>query len=175
MPDADLPLVIKPPREGSSVGLHIVQDASQWAQAVTDAFTHDKELLVETFVTGRELTVGVLGNAPLPVIEIKPHSGVYDYESKYTKGCTDYIVPAEIPEEIAAEAQNLALKTYQCLGCRGFGRVDLIWSPEQGIHVLELNTLPGFTETSLLPKSAQAAGLNFSELCDRIIALAQVG
>jgi D-alanine-D-alanine ligase len=175
IPDMDFPLVIKPPREGSSVGLHIVQSPVDWADAVKDSFKIDSELLIESFVSGVELTVGIVGDDILPAIEIRPHSGVYDYRSKYTQGCTDYIIPAEIPADAAALAGEVAMACFEALGCRGFGRVDMIYCPEKGLQVLELNTLPGFTETSLLPKAAAAHGLNFSTLCDRIISLARLG
>jgi len=237
------PLVVKPPCEGSSVGIHIVSSEAGWEVAFADAVRFSGEALVEEYIPGRELTVGVvglgisnveyrtknfeggqdgevfgrertqgtqknkeqagvrgqesgdreparhvsrvghgnvasLGSAGcaglqvLPVVEIEPVAEWYDYEAKYVTGETQYTVPAELEAEAAAELRSIALKTFECLGAEGFGRVDFRLSPEGKPYVLELNTIPGFTATSLLPKAAESAGIGFSELCCRIMDLA---
>lgn len=174
-----VPLVVKPPCEGSSVGCHIVSADADWEAAFADAVRFSKEVLVEEYIPGRELTVGVLecgaGEAlqVLPVVEILPAAEWYDYDAKYVTGETRYIVPAELDDKIAIELQSIALKTFQCLNAKGFGRIDFRLSPEGRPYVLELNAIPGFTATSLLPKAAQAAGIGFSELCCRIMELAE--
>ena len=165
----ELPVVVKPSCQGSSIGVHCVFSEGEWDAALADAFRHGGTLLVEKFVAGRELTVGVVGREALPVIEIVAADGWYGYDAKYTKGQTEYTVPAEIDAGIAAEAQGIALKVFDALGCGGFGRVDFILSDAGELVVLELNTIPGFTETSLLPKAAACAGMSFSALCDRIM------
>ena len=169
-----VPLVVKPPREGSSVGIHIVTEDEQWNAAFKDAVSYSEEVLVETFIPGRELTVGVVEDLVLPVIEIKPNAEWYDFEAKYVTGDTQYICPAEIDEELKNKLQDIALKTFACLGAEGFGRVDFRVSPENEPYILELNAIPGFTATSLLPKAAQAAGIGFSTLCCRIIETAHL-
>lgn len=167
-----LPVVVKPPREGSSVGVTIVRAESEWEGAVARVRDCGQELLVETFIEGRELTAGIVGDQLLPVIEIRPHSGTYDYRSKYTKGETEYLVPAPLEPPVARQCQSLAWQVFESLGCRGMGRVDIRLAPDDQPFVLEMNTIPGFTETSLLPKAARAAGMEFPELCERILNLA---
>jgi D-alanine-D-alanine ligase len=149
--------------------VHCVFDESDWGAAVADAFGHGSRVLVEEFVEGRELTVGVVGGEALPVIEIVAMDGWYDYDAKYTKGRTEYVVPAEIGEAATTEAQRLALAVFEALGCEGVGRVDFILDKAGKLWVLELNSIPGFTETSLLPKAAASAGIDFVSLCDRIM------
>ena len=165
----ELPVVVKPPCQGSSIGLYIVESDEDWARCNSEVWQYGDEQLVETFVSGRELTVGLVGDQVLPVIEIIPESGRYDYESKYTSGRTEYQVPARLSESQTLECQELAKKAYDVLDCRGMGRVDVLLGDDSRFYVLEVNTLPGFTATSLLPKAAAAAGMNFSELCDRIL------
>jgi len=227
------PVVVKPPCEGSSVGCHLVFDESGWDAAFADAVQFSGEALVEEYIPGRELTVGVvgisnieqgsgnfegggklahnneylghertqetqknkeqLGMEPLssmrsyaansgaegklqvlPVVEIRTAGEWYDFEAKYVTGDTQYTVPAELPSETTAELQAIALKTFECLEAEGFGRVDFRLAPEGKPYVLELNSIPGFTATSLLPKAAEAAGTGFSELCCRIMELAHL-
>jgi D-alanine-D-alanine ligase len=170
----NVPVVVKPPREGSSVGLTCVMKESDWPDAFDKALAIDSEVMVETFIEGRELTVGVVGEQVLPVIEIRPKGGVYDYEHKYTKGMTEYLCPAPISAEETRMCQELAWKTFEALGCRGMGRVDIRLTPDGIPFVLELNTIPGFTETSLLPKAAKSVGIEFGDLCERILNLAAV-
>ncbi len=167
-----LPAVVKPPRQGSSFGVHKVLREADWAAALAEAMGYNGEVLVEEFIPGRELTVGIVGGQALPVIEIRAPDSNYDYRAKYTKGVTEYLAPAPLPDAVAQRCQQMALRTFQALGGRGFGRVDLRLRPDGALYVLELNTIPGFTETSLLPKAAAAAGLPFAALCDRILCLA---
>jgi D-alanine-D-alanine ligase len=169
-----LPVVVKPVRQGSSIGVHILFHESDWPRALNEALSYDGEVLVETYIEGRELTVGLVVEQVLPVIEIKAPGGFYNYKAKYTQGLTQYIVPAEIPPDRAAECQRLALRTFQAMNCRDMGRVDFRMLPAGELFVLELNNIPGFTGTSLLPKAAHAAGIEFPELCSRILSMASV-
>jgi D-alanine-D-alanine ligase len=168
------PLVVKPPREGSSVGCHLVFAEPEWETAFADAVQFSGEALVEEYIPGRELTVGIVDGQVLPVVEIKPAAEWYDYHAKYVTGDTEYAVPAELDPDIGELLQSIALETFQCLNAEGFGRVDFRLSPQNRPYVLELNSIPGFTATSLLPKAAQAAGIGFSELCCRIMELAHL-
>jgi len=174
-PAFPLPAVVKPVRQGSSFGVHLVREPSQMAAALEDAFRYDEQVLVETYIPGRELTVGILDREVLPAVEIAAPDGWYGYEAKYTPGKTRYLCPAELPEAVRVEAQRLALAVFDALGCEGFGRVDFRLSPEGGLYVLELNSIPGLTETSLLPKAAAAAGIPFAALCDRLMRTARRG
>ncbi|HVQ21285.1 MAG TPA: D-alanine--D-alanine ligase [Terrimicrobiaceae bacterium] len=170
-PRLDFPFVVKAPRQGSSVGVHIVRDPSELPAALQDCFQFGPEVLVEEFFPGRELTVGILGDEALPVIEIVPREGFYDYEHKYTKGASQYFVPAEIGKEATQAVQDAALSAHQALGLEVYSRVDVLLAPHGGLNVLEINTIPGMTETSLLPKAAAVAGLEFPALCERIACL----
>ena len=169
-----LPVVVKPVRQGSSIGVHILFEESGWFGALNEALSYDGEVLVEAYIEGRELTVGVVGEQALPVIEIKAPNGFYNYQAKYTKGLTQYIVPAQIPPDRLAECHRLALLTFKALDCKDIGRVDFRMTPSGELFVLELNNIPGFTGTSLLPKAARAVGIEFPELCDRIVSMASV-
>jgi D-alanine-D-alanine ligase len=169
-----LPVVVKPVRQGSSIGVRILFEELDWPGALSEALSYDGEVLVEAYIEGRELTVGVIVEEVLPVIEIQAPAGFYNYKAKYTKGLTQYIVPAEIPPDRAAESRRLALLTFNALGCKDMGRVDFRMTPAGELFVLELNNIPGFTGTSLLPKAARAAGIEFPELCDRILNMASV-
>lgn len=164
-----LPVVVKPTRQGSSFGVHLVFDENTWNDSLADALSYNGEVLVEAYIDGRELTVGIVDHEILPVIEIQAPAGNYDYRAKYTKGLTEYLVPAPIEKQTAQLSQQLAWDTYCALNCRGLGRVDLRLAPDGKLYVLELNTIPGFTETSLLPKAAKAAGYSFPALCERIM------
>jgi D-alanine-D-alanine ligase len=164
-----LPVVVKPRRQGSSFGVHRVFRETDWPAALSDALGYGSSALVEVFVDGQELTVGLVGDEALPVIEIRAPQGDYDYRAKYTAGLTQYLAPAPLAEADARLARDTALATFRALGGRGLGRVDLRRNPAGEVFVLELNTIPGFTETSLLPKAAAAAGIGFSELCCRIM------
>ncbi len=163
------PLVIKPQKEGSSVGLSIVSDLKDLDSALDKAFSYGENILVEEFIKGREITVGVLDEEPLPVVEIKTENGCYDYRAKYESPKTEYLVPALIEQRYFRKAQGLGLKAYQALGCRSFSRVDMILGDDGKIYVLEVNTIPGLTSRSLLPKAAEAAGIDFCNLCKKIL------
>lgn len=169
-----LPVVVKPPRQGSSIGISKVFEESAWLAALEAALKLDTEALVETFIEGAELTVGVVGEQVLPIVEIRAPEGYYDYRAKYTKGLTEYLVPAPLDEETTRACQSLAWRTFTALDCRGLGRVDIRLTPDGHPFVLELNSIPGFTETSLLPKAARAVGLEFPALCEKILNLARV-
>lgn len=179
LPPLPVPLVVKPTREGSSVGVHIVQTPEEWLPAAQDTARHGCPLLVEAFVEGRELTVGILGGVALPVIEIRPRSGFYDMANKYpwmSGGASDdlgsdYLCPAPLDEELTQKVQDAALAAHEALGIEVVSRVDVLLDADGQPWVLEANTIPGMTETSLLPKAAAAAGIAFPELCLRIAAL----
>lgn len=162
------PVVVKPSKQGSTVGLSVVKRPEDLAGAIAEAFRHDDEVMLEGYVPGRELTVGVLGKIALPVGEIIPKHEIYDYECKYVAGMAEEIFPAQLPASVAAEAQRLSLLACAALKVSGCVRVDLRLHPENGLFCLEANTLPGMTGTSLVPQAALAAGITFPELCERI-------
>jgi D-alanine-D-alanine ligase len=162
------PAVVKPSKQGSTVGLTVVKSAGDYLPAIDLAARYDDEVMVEAFVPGRELTVGVLDGKALPVGEIIPRHEIFDYECKYTPGMSEEIFPASLPGEVAEECARLAVKAHQCLKLGGYSRVDFRLDPAGELYCLEANTLPGMTATSLLPQAARAAGMNFEELCDRI-------
>ena len=166
------PLVVKPSRQGSSVGVSIVQAEVDLEEACQIARRYDNRLLVEQFIAGRELTVGIVDGHALPVIEIHPKHDFFTYEAKYTKGQTDYLVPAPLEKSVEAQVKMLALRAHDCLGCRDLARVDLILAEDGELFVLEVNTIPGFTETSLVPQAARAAGIEFPDLCARLVQMA---
>jgi D-alanine-D-alanine ligase len=168
-----LPVFVKPARQGSSVGAHRVFQESEIDPALEDAFQYDELVLIEEFIEGRELTVGFVGDDPLPIVEIKPLDGWYDYTNKYTKGKTEYIAPADLPAAPARAVQFAARRAHRALGCRHLSRVDVLLGRDGLPQVIEVNTIPGFTETSLLPKAAQAAGISFEQLCLRLVELAR--
>ena len=171
-----IPCVVKPPREGSSVGVHLVENEVEWEAAIVDAGKYSNDVLVEQLIRGKELTVGIVGDEVLPVIHIKPRSGFYDISNKYPwmtgEGGTDYICPADLPENVTKEVQAQALKAHQSLGIEVYSRVDVLLCEDTNQpFVLEVNTIPGMTESSLLPKAAAAAGMNYATLCLKIIKL----
>ena len=163
------PCVIKPNDEGSTIGLTICRGDVEVSQAIIKAQQFSKKVLVEEYISGHELTVAVVDQRALPVLEIKPKSGFYDYENKYTQGRTDYIVPAEIPQKVAEHLQHQALLAFNSLGCESYARIDFRVTNDFKSYCLEVNTLPGMTSTSLVPKMAKAAGISFEDLIDRII------
>jgi D-alanine-D-alanine ligase len=170
-PSLPLPVVVKAPREGSSVGVYIVREASALENALRQCASLDRQILVEEFVEGRELTVGVVGEKALSIVEIRPHEGFYDYAHKYTKGASDYFCPAPLDDRTTALVQDTALRAHRSLGLEVYSRVDVLLRADGSISVLEANTIPGMTETSLLPKAAEAVGLSFLELCEEIASL----
>lgn len=172
--DIGYPAVIKPNDEGSTVGLSIVQpdvEDVQLGSAIESAFGYSDKVMVEKFIEGRELTVAILGDETLPVIEIKPKDGLYDYEHKYTKGMTEYVCPAELSENLANELREKSMVAHKALGCKVYSRVDFRMNAKNEYYCLEVNTLPGMTETSLVPKAAKAFNISFPELLNRIIEL----
>lgn len=166
------PLVVKPVRQGSSVGLQFVDRVADWSEALREAFRYDSQLLAEEKINGRETTVGILADAPLPVVEVRPKSGGYDYRNKYTAGNTDYFCPADFDAKTTRAIQQAALGAFRAIGGRDYARVDIMVRPNGEPIVLEVNTLPGMTETSLLPKAAAAAGINYAQLCQKMVDLA---
>jgi D-alanine-D-alanine ligase len=170
--DLHPPLVVKPARQGSSVGLQFVEKTADWHVALAESLKFDTEVLVEEKIIGRETTVGILGGQVLPVVEVRPKAGAYDYKNKYTAGQTEYFCPAKFDEVTTQRIQDAALAAFKAVGGRDYARVDVMVRMDGSPVVLEVNTLPGMTETSLLPKAAAAAGMNYAELCQRMIDLA---
>ena len=170
------PVVIKAPTQGSSIGVYIVERKEDLADAARAAFEFGDEIIVEEFIKGREMTVAVWGNSEhaeaFPVIEITTVSGRYDYESKYTKGASTHICPAKIPAKLTKEIQSIAIDSFEICKCSGVARVDMMISEDNKPYVIEVNSVPGMTETSLVPDAAAAAGIEFPELCERILRLA---
>jgi D-alanine-D-alanine ligase len=166
------PVVLKPARQGSSVGLQFVDRVSDWSKALVEALRYDTQVLMEERILGRETTVGILDGTPLPVVEVRPRTGVYDYQNKYTAGSTEYLCPAPFDEATTRRIQQAGLAAFKAVGARDYSRVDVMVRNDGEPFVLEINTLPGMTETSLLPKAAAAAGIAYPELCDRMVRLA---
>lgn len=164
-----VPVVVKPASEGSTIGVTIVREVSGLAPAYAEGFRWEDEILVEQYVEGREVTAGVLEGEALPLIEIIPEDDFYDYRAKYQKGKTKYLVPAPLTAELEEEVRRHALSVYRLLGCRGAARVDFRLDRQDRPFILEINTVPGMTETSLLPKAAEAAGISYDELVARIV------
>lgn len=170
------PVVVKAASQGSSIGVYIVEELAELDKALEDAFSYNDEVLVEEFIRGREITVAVWGNAEekeaMPIIEITTLSGRYDYNSKYTKGASTHIVPAPLSEEKTREIQELAVRTFAACRCCGVARVDMMLDDNEVPYVIEVNSVPGMTETSLVPDAARAMGIEFPELCERILRMA---
>ncbi len=165
------PAIVKPNSEGSTIGITIVNNEENLLKAIEIAAKHDNEVIIEKYIKGRELTVSIIGDEPiaLPIIEIKPKSGFYDYEAKYTVNMTEYIVPAKIDKKITKEIKGIGIKCHKILGCANLSRVDLIFSENNVPYVLEVNTMPGMTPTSLVPKAAEAAGISFEVLVEILL------
>jgi D-alanine-D-alanine ligase len=168
----DPPVVLKPARQGSSVGLRFVERVSDWSSALAEVFRHDSQALMEEKIAGREVTVGILSDKPLPLVEVRPASGQYDYKSKYTAGATEYLCPAPFDAAATARIQAVGLAAFKAVGGRDYGRVDIVVRHDGEAVVLEVNTLPGLTETSLLPKAAAAGGISYAQLCQWMVDLA---
>ncbi len=164
-----MPLVVKPFDEGSSIGLSIVDNKTDFFKALNTSFKYSDKVIIEQYIPGREITVGILEDKPLPVVEILPKKRFFDFEAKYQKGLTEYKVPAEIEKDIYKACQDVALGAHKAVGARFFSRVDMILSTENNPVVLEVNTIPGLTEMSLLPKAAQAKGIGFDQLILKIL------
>ena len=163
--------VIKPNKQGSSVGFSVIDDKDKIFDAIDLALEYDSHAIIEEFIEGREITVSILGDEVLPIIEIKPNDGIYDYKSKYTKGASNYLCPANISESKSEEIKNIAIKIHQLSNCKVYSRVDFRLDKNNKCWLLEINTLPGMTETSLFPMAAKAIGLSFEDLIDKIIKL----
>jgi D-alanine-D-alanine ligase len=178
-PTIPLPIVVKAPRQGSTVGIFIVKNESELESTMAEATKYDRELLIEKFVPGRELTIGILGDQALPILEIIPKGGFYDFTNKYpflnpgAGGGAEHVCPAKIPEDQTRAIQELALRAHRSLGLQVYSRVDVLLPENGAATVLEVNTIPGMTEASLLPEAAAAASINYVDLCARIIALSR--
>lgn len=178
-PTIPIPFVIKAPREGSTVGVHIIKNDREIDAALADAARYARELLVEKFIPGRELTIGILGDQAMPILEIIPKGGFYDFTNKYpflnpaAGGGAEHVCPAKIPDEQTRVIQDLALRAHRALGLEVYSRVDVMLPDDEDPTVLEINTIPGMTEASLLPEAAAAAGIGYPELCARIIELSR--
>jgi D-alanine-D-alanine ligase len=168
-PRMRLPLVVKPAAQGSTIGISIVRKPSEWVSALKRAHEYDPEALIESYIPGREITVSILSNKALPAIEIVAPEGFYDYAAKYEKGHTRYLCPAPLAPRLRKRVQDLALQTYQIMGCDGAARVDFRVTPQSRPYVLEINTIPGMTDTSLLPMAAAKAGIDYDSLTERIL------
>ena len=171
-----VPVVVKASSQGSSIGVVIVEKAEELEAALSEAFKYDREVLVEEFIKGRELTVAVWGNEEkqeaLPIIEITTVTGRYDYVAKYKVGASTHIIPAPIPEEVTKKVKEIAIRAFAVCGCSGMARVDFMLGEDNQPYAIEVNTIPGMTETSLVPDAGRAAGIEFPELCARILAMA---
>ncbi len=174
--DLGLPSIVKPNCEGSTVGISVARNLDEMERGLEEALQYDDTIIVEKFIEGRELTVGLVGAAPvaLPVLEVVPKKGIYDYECKYSKGMTDYIVPADIPGKIALRLQELSIQAHKSLACEGISRVDFILGKSNRIFCLEVNTIPGMTELSLVPMAAAAMDMSFPSLVEMILATARL-
>ncbi len=165
------PCVVKPSDQGSTIGLTVCHSQESIEEAVNKAFEFGSKVLIEEFIDGREITVGIIGKEPLPVLEIIPRHTLYDYECKYSEGMSFYETPAKIPDSLAKRFQQQALLAYQAVGCQNYGRVDFRLSKNLETYCLEVNTLPGMTSHSLMPKMAAARGMSFADLVEKIIRL----
>jgi D-alanine-D-alanine ligase len=164
-----MPLIVKPISQGSTIGVEIVRGRGELTSAVNEAFRYGDAIMVENFIEGREFTVSILNGKVLPIIEIRPREGIYDFKAKYIDNDTEYTVPAKLPEQLEKKLKRLAIDSYEAIGCRGHGRVDMVIDDESRPNVLEINTLPGMAEGSLLPKAAASAGIGFSSLVEEIL------
>jgi len=170
--ECTFPLIIKPNDQGSTFGLTVCEKEDDVQGALTLSFQYSDKTLIEEFIPGRELTVGILDNEVFPVLEIRPKHTLYDYECKYTTGMSEYIVPADLPEQLAMQIKEQARCAFISLGCRGYARVDFRLNDDEKFYCLEVNSLPGMTATSLLPKAAKAVGISFTQLVEKIVNLA---
>lgn len=174
MEHTKFPLVVKPNAEGSTIGLSIAKTYQELLDAIRKAAQHDRFLLIEPYLAGREITVSLLNGEPLPIVEIIPKSGLYDYDAKYSPGASEYICPAQLPRDLAHLTSQNAVNVWEMVGCRGYARADFRLGLDNQPYLLEINTLPGMTSTSLVPKAAKAAGISFTQLVERIVELGQL-
>jgi D-alanine-D-alanine ligase len=168
-PSFDLPWVVKPVSEGSSIGVSIVKEMAELVPCLEKTFAIDTKVMIEKFIKGKELHIGVLGDRVLGGVEVRPSLEFYNYEAKYTSGLTDYIIPPEVDEAVYEKVSELALTAHMALGCSGVSRVDFMIDEDNASHILEVNTLPGMTTTSLIPKIAKAEGMSFNDIIEEII------
>lgn len=166
------PLVVKAACEGSSIGVFVVRHPSEWEPALKNALSLGPNVIVEQFIRGREFTAGVFDGETLPLVEIVPKANFFDFNSKYQKGMTQYVVPALLDEALTKKIQGLALRAHEALGCEGFSRVDVRLDDKDKPFILEINTIPGFTEMSLFPKAAAVAGYSFVAVCEKLLSIA---
>ena len=166
--------MVKPTNQGSSFGVNIVNKENQWVQALENAFNYSEEVIVEKFIAGKLLAIGMNGEQPMPIVQICPKSGFYDYEAKYTSGKTEYICPAKLSKKETNKCQEVSKKVFEVLRGRGFPRVDIILDNKNTPYVLEMNTVPGMTSTSLLPMAAREVGMDFDDLVIEILKKAQL-
>ncbi len=169
IPSFALPWVVKPVSEGSSIGVTIVKEESELVSCLEKTFSLDSKVMIEKFIKGKELHIGVIGDRVLGGVEVRPSLEFYNYEAKYTSGMTDYIIPPEVDETVYEKASELALQAHLALGCSGVSRVDFMIDDNNSLYILEVNTLPGMTTTSLIPKIAKAAGMSFKDIIEEII------
>ncbi|MBI2083631.1 MAG: D-alanine--D-alanine ligase [Deltaproteobacteria bacterium] len=162
-----LPVIVKPNREGSTIGITIIKEIRNLMPALVEAGKYDETILIEEFIFGKEITVGIVDGRPLPALEIVPKSGFYDFQSKYTKGMTEYIVPARISKEDEKEMIEMTVKVYDLLRLQGIARADFILAEKS--YFIEINSIPGMTETSLVPKAAASVGISFEDLCESLV------
>ncbi|MEE9614314.1 MAG: D-alanine--D-alanine ligase [Thermodesulfobacteriota bacterium] len=170
-----MPVIVKPPSEGSTLGVSVVKDPVAYDAALREAFRYGDTAMVESFIEGRELTVSILGERVLPIVEIIPKEGIYNYQAKYTKGMTEFVVPAKLDKKVEGRVKAVALDAYTALGCSGAARVDMVMNKDEKPYVLELNTVPGMTEMSLLPMAAGSVGIGYAALIEEILLGAPVG
>tara|TARA_A100001234_G_C12637094_1_gene390488 strand:- start:188 stop:1078 length:891 start_codon:yes stop_codon:yes gene_type:complete len=173
--EVSLPCIVKPNAQGSTFGLSLVEKAKDLRAAILRSQKFDKSTLIEDYIYGKEITVGVIEESPMPIVEILPKNRIYDYKCKYTAGMSEYNCPAEINDQISEKIMSDSVKIFKLLGCRGYGRIDFIVDKNNNYYFLEINTLPGMTSTSLLPIAAKAFGLSFNKLVKRIIDLSLNG
>ena len=169
--DVSLPCIVKPNAQGSTFGLSYVEKAKDLRHAIINSQKFDKNTLIEEYISGREITVGIIQETPMPIVEILPKNKIYDYKCKYTAGMSEYNCPADIKKGLSEKIMSDSVKIFKLLGCKGYGRIDFIIDKNKNYYFLEINTLPGMTSTSLLPIAAKAQGLSFSELVKKIIDL----
>ncbi len=167
-----LPFIVKAACEGSSIGIYMVRHPSQWDATIKDALAFGPYVIVEKYIKGREITAGVFDNEALPLVEIRPKTAMFDFNSKYQKGLTEYDVPARLDNDLALRIQKMAVSAHEAIGCEGFSRVDVRLDENNVPYILEINTIPGFTPTSLFPKAGAAAGYSFLNICVKLLTIA---
>ena len=169
--DISFPCIVKPNAQGSTFGLSYVEKTKDLMHAIMNSQKFDKSILIEEYIAGKEITVGIIQESPMPIVEILPKNKIYDYKCKYTAGMSEYNCPAHIKKSLSEKIMSDSVKIFKLLGCKGYGRIDFIIDKNENYYFLEINTLPGMTSTSLLPLAAKAQGISFSELVKKIVSL----